>query len=188
MKSSAKKLVLTGLFIVGSPVLAWADAGFKNSWSSPLSEVAIGTRTVIVRCLDGRITGMREETVAAPAYFAADHGTAPGLRVRIVNETLNTGLAATTPYTDREYDNSSTRLSEIILFAAGREHRGSVFVVAPGQTNRFGYVVYDDRTRASVESGNFAVSVVAKVYPDREEISSDILCNGNPLPPLPPRP
>ena len=173
--------VLLALF----PVAAMADAGFKDDFSYPVSEIEVGTRSVISRCLDGRITGIREESVEPEAYFVADGITAPDLRVRIVNQSLNTGNAATTPYTDREYDDQSTGRSEVIRFTAGSRHRGSVFVVAAGQINRFGYSVYDRNTRVSIETGIFEVNVTETVFPDREEISDEFSCRLNPLPPIP---
>lgn len=185
MKSSLQRQIVKVLLPLVWPVAAFADAGFKDSWSYPVAEVTIGTRTVISRCIDGRITGMREEFVDGEAYFGAGLPTAANLRVRIVNQTLNTGSAATTPYTDRAYDNESSGLSEFIRFAAGTQHRGSVFVVTPGRLNKFGYAVYDRNTQVSLETGSFQAEVIETVFPDREELSTDLLCNRNPLPPLP---
>jgi hypothetical protein len=185
MKYSLRTAVLKALLILSWPAAALADAGFKDSFSYPVSEIVVGTRSVISRCLDGRITGIREESVEPEAFFVADGIAAPNLRLRIVNQSLNTGSAATTPYTDREYDNQSTGRSEVIRFAAGNQHRGSVFVVAAGQVNRFGYAVYDRNTRVSVETGVFEANVTDTVFPDREEISDDGLCRLNPLPPIP---
>jgi hypothetical protein len=185
MSYSLNLQILKVLLLLPWPAVALADAGFKDDFSYPMSEIVVGTRSVISRCLDGRITGIREESVEPEAYFVADGITAPNLRVRIVNQSLNTGSADTTPYTDREYDNQSTGRSEVIRFAAGTRHRGSVFVVAAGQLNRFGYSVYDRNTRVSIETGIFEVNVTETVFPDREEISDEFSCRLNPLPPIP---
>jgi hypothetical protein len=185
MNYSCRTIILRALLILSWPAAALADAGFKDKFTHPVSEITVGKRSVISRCLDGRITGIREEAVEPEAYFIADGITAPALRVRIVNQSLNTGSAATTPYTDREYDNQRTGTSEVIRFVAGTQYRGSAFVVAAGRINRFGYSVYDRNTRVSVETGTFEVNVTETVFPDREIISDDFSCRLNPLPPIP---
>ncbi|MGB3637361.1 MAG: hypothetical protein WBA39_07255 [Rivularia sp. (in: cyanobacteria)] len=82
-----------------------------------------------------------------------------GRRVRITNETF-TDITNKIPYTDRKYTKRGK--SQKIGFDFGSKHRGSKFVLKPGN-NEFSYLIYDGRygepNMQIVKKGSFSVEV-----------------------------
>jgi hypothetical protein len=125
----------------------------------------------IVSMIDyvGTCPGFYQESVAG--WFRDKEVEAvEGRRVRIENETF-TDIANKIPYTDREYEKNDK--SQKIGFDFGTKHRGSKFVVKPGN-NEFSYTIYDGKydkpNMQVIKKGTFSIKIKKNFKERRRDI------------------
>lgn len=151
-------LLTSAIVVCGMSSIAYAQEKLDNVGIVFRDGISLNQKIVDIVDYVGSCPGYYKESVAG--WFRDKEVEAvKGRRVRITNETF-TDIANKIPYTDRKYIKNGK--SQKIGFDFGSKHRGSKFVVKPGN-NSFSYMIYDGKygkpNMQVIKKGTFSIEV-----------------------------
>ncbi|MCJ8280852.1 MAG: hypothetical protein MJK14_13440 [Rivularia sp. ALOHA_DT_140] len=151
-------LLTSAIVVCGMSSIAYAQDKLNDVGIVFRDGISLNQKIADIVKYVGSCPGYYEESVAG--WFRDKEVEAvKGRRVRITNEKF-ADISNKIPYTDRKYEKNGK--SQKIGFDFGSKHRGSKFVVKPGD-NQFSYMIYDGKYDKPgmkvIKKGTFSVDV-----------------------------
>ena len=151
-------LLTSAIVVCGMSSIAYAQEKLDDVGIVFRDGISLNQKIVEIVEYVGNCPGYYQESVAG--WFQDEEVEAiKGRRVRITNEKF-ADISNKIPYTDRKYEKNGK--SQKIGFDFGAKHRGSKFVLKPGD-NQFSYMIYDGKydkpNMKVIKKGTFSVEV-----------------------------
>ena len=151
-------LLTSAIVVCGMSSIAYAQEKLDDVGIVFRDGISLNQKIVDIVEYVGSCPGYYRESVAG-WFQDKEVPAAKARRVRITNEKF-ADITKKVPYTDRKYTKNGK--SQKIGFDFGTKHRGSKFVVKPGN-NEFSYMIYDGKygkpDMQVIKKGTFSVEV-----------------------------
>ncbi|MEL7241757.1 MAG: hypothetical protein AAF063_07745 [Cyanobacteria bacterium J06643_5] len=161
--------IVSTIFVCGITSISKAQGRLENVGIIFRNGKSLNSQIVNVIKYVGTCPGMNKDSISG-VFRHKELSSAKDRRVRITNDTLE-DVSVNVPYTDRKYRKNNR--SEKIRFDFGNNHRGSKFVIKPGQ-NKLSYTIYEGKfgrdNMQVIRKGSFSINVEENVIKSQRDI------------------